>query len=81
MGGLSKGILESSERLSGASSEVGWSIGLVMRSAGTSSSVSKTKKASPASPIFMLNGIGFPLTNTFTFFSLGRKTCHFPNRT
>jgi hypothetical protein len=31
--------------------------GLVMSSSGTSPAVSKMKKASPASPIFMLNGM------------------------
>lgn len=42
------------------------SIGLVTRSSGISPSVSKTKNASPASPIFMLNGTGFPLMYTLT---------------
>jgi hypothetical protein len=60
---------------------VGSRRGEVIRSSGTSPSVSKTKKASPASPIFILNGTAFPLTAMSTFFSLGRSTCHFPNRT
>jgi len=47
---------------SGETGSVGSSSGEVIRSSGTSSSVPKTKKASPASPIFMLNGTDFPLT-------------------
>jgi hypothetical protein len=45
---------------------LGLVIGLVMSSSETSSSVSKTKKASPANPIFMLNGIGLPFTVAMT---------------
>ena len=41
---------------------VGLVIGLVRKSSETSSSVSKTKKASPASPIFIANGTVSPLT-------------------
>lgn len=53
-------------------------IGLVINSSGTSSSVSKTKNASPASPIFMLKGIGLPLTYTET---CGRNFVSFGNGT
>ena len=41
-------------------------IGLVTRFSGISSAVSKTKKASPASPIFIEKGMSRPLTKTST---------------
>jgi hypothetical protein len=47
--------------------------GLVRRSSGTSSCVSRTKNASPASPIFMLKGIGSPLTSTLTYMTDGEE--------
>jgi hypothetical protein len=55
--------------------------GLVSSSSGTFSSVSTTKKASPASPTFMLNGTGRSLTASVTRFSPARRTWSLPKRT